>query len=231
MNEYLLLVLVVFGVNLLPAFGPPSWALLVFFSLRYDIPTVPLVLLGALAAACGRVVLALGARRMRGHLSAKRIADLDALQTVAQGNRRAAVGGLLLFAISPVPSAQLFVAAGLTGVPLVPLTTVFFAGRLVSYTIYATAAKAAEKSIETIISEGFTSPKGIALQVLMLALLVVMIFAPWKRLLARYLQPKVPEEADSVEATPMVSDSAGSLNPDEGDDRSKRADRPPEAVP
>ncbi|MCW2691467.1 MAG: hypothetical protein JWM67_71, partial [Mycobacterium sp.] len=30
---YLVLLAVVFGVNLLPAFGPPTWAVLVFFRL------------------------------------------------------------------------------------------------------------------------------------------------------------------------------------------------------
>lgn len=45
-----------------------------------------------------------------------------------------------LFALSPLPSAQLFVAAGLVDAPLVPLIAAFFAGRLVSYTIYVTAA-------------------------------------------------------------------------------------------
>lgn len=41
----------VFGVNLLPAFGPPTWAVLVFLRLNLDVPAVPLVIVGALAAA------------------------------------------------------------------------------------------------------------------------------------------------------------------------------------
>jgi hypothetical protein len=32
----------VFAVNLLPAFGPPTWSLLVFFSLDFDLPAAPL---------------------------------------------------------------------------------------------------------------------------------------------------------------------------------------------
>src|SRR6478735_2753610 len=44
---------VVFAVNLLPAFGPPTWAVLVFFSLDFDLPAAPFVLGGALAAARG----------------------------------------------------------------------------------------------------------------------------------------------------------------------------------
>ncbi|MFM8762678.1 MAG: hypothetical protein ACKOFC_05370, partial [Solirubrobacterales bacterium] len=48
----------VFVVNLMPAFGPPTWTVLVFFRIKYDVPAVPLVLGGAAAAACGRFVLA-----------------------------------------------------------------------------------------------------------------------------------------------------------------------------
>ncbi len=39
---YLVLAGVVFGVNLLPAFGPPTWAVLVFFRLQSDLAAIPL---------------------------------------------------------------------------------------------------------------------------------------------------------------------------------------------
>ena len=138
---YLVLAGVVFGVNLLPAFGPPTWAVLVFFRLQSDLAAIPLVLVGALAAALGRLALA------------------------------------------PLPSAQLFVAAGLVDAPLVPLTAAFFAGRLVSYTIYVTAASAAKQSLGSIVQSSFTSPFGIALQLLMLAGLIALLRIDWARIL------------------------------------------------
>jgi hypothetical protein len=61
MTDWLLVVGTIFGVNLLPAFGPPTWAVLVFFRLNSDLPAVPLVLVGALSAASGRFVLATAA--------------------------------------------------------------------------------------------------------------------------------------------------------------------------
>jgi hypothetical protein len=54
---------VVFLVNLLPAFGPPTWAVLVFFSIDYDLPAVPLVLGGALGGGGGRDTLGCGAKK------------------------------------------------------------------------------------------------------------------------------------------------------------------------
>ncbi len=41
---YLIVAAVVLGVNLLPAFGPPTWAILVFYRLNMHLPVVGLVL-------------------------------------------------------------------------------------------------------------------------------------------------------------------------------------------
>src|SRR5690242_17126428 len=106
MVHYLVLAGVVFGVNLLPAFGPPTWAVLVFFRLQSGLAAVPLVLVGALAAASGRLLLAVASRRFRGRLSAERLAHLSAARDAIAGGRTRAFAGLGLFALSPVPSAQ-----------------------------------------------------------------------------------------------------------------------------
>jgi uncharacterized membrane protein YdjX (TVP38/TMEM64 family) len=168
----------------LPAFGPPTWAVLVFFSLDFDLPAVPLVLGGALAAATGRFVLASGARRLRPRLAAARVERLDHAQAALAADRRRTVAGLGLFALSPVPSGQLFVAAGLMTVSLLPLTAVFFAGRLVSYSIYLAAASIAEKNLGDVVVDALTSPLGMALQVVMLIALAVLLgyFKPEERL-------------------------------------------------
>jgi uncharacterized membrane protein YdjX (TVP38/TMEM64 family) len=182
--ELLLLAGVVFGVNLLPAFGPPTWALLVFFRVNEDVPAVPLVLVGALAAASGRFVLASGSRRMRGRLPRRYEANLDAARELFAGGRGRALAALGLFALSPVPSAQLFVAAGLMDVPLVPLTLAFFAGRLVSYSLYVAAASAVAGSLGGVLGDAIGSPLGIAVQVALLAGLVALVRVDWARLLS-----------------------------------------------
>ena len=175
----------VFAVNLLPAFGPPTWAVLVFFRLNSDLSAVPLVLAGAIAAAAGRFVLATGARRLRSRLSERRRESLTAAEELITGSRPKAVAGLGLFALSPVPSAQLFVAAGLLTVPLVPLTAAFFAGRLVSYSLYVGAASLAADNLGEAVTHGLTSPLGIALQLVLLAALVALVRVDWAALLAR----------------------------------------------
>jgi membrane protein YqaA with SNARE-associated domain len=185
LTDYLVAFACIFGVNLLPAFGPPTWAVLVFFKLNSDLAAVPLVLGGAVAAASGRLLLAHGARRLRGRFSKKRLDNLAAAQEALAGNRRKAAGALALFALSPLPSAQLFIAAGLLEVPLLALTAAFFAGRLVSYSLYVGGASLAKHSLKHTLSGAFSSWWGITLQVLMLAGLVALVRVDWTRVLGR----------------------------------------------
>lgn len=186
-TTYLLAVAVVFGVNLLPAFGPPTWAVLVFFRLNYGLDVVPLVILGAAAAASGRVLLAASFGLLRGHISARQTANLAAAGKVLTHDRKRSIAGLGLFALSPLPSAQLFEAAGLIGVALAPLTLAFFVGRLISYSVYvAGASAAAGTSAGNLVTSSFTSPWGIALQVLLLAALAGLARIDWAKLLARH---------------------------------------------
>ena len=186
LTEYLLLFALVFGVNLLPAFGPPTWSIIVLYGLNSDLPVPAIVVTGALAAALGRWCLAHAFRHLRKRVSEKTLANLDAAREALEKNRKRGILALGLFALSPVPSAQLFEAAGLANVRLLPFTLAFFAGRLVSYSIYAGSAKAVEElTLADTFRETLTSPLGIAVQVVMLAGLVALAKVDWGRLLAR----------------------------------------------
>lgn len=119
-------------------------------------------------------------------------------------NRARGILGLALFALWPLPSVQLFEAAGLTSVRLLPFTLVFFAGRLVSY---------------------MTSPLGLLAQVVMLAGLVALMRANWEgarqqemRLLERTIHtslrpPNLVTSKISKRTAPMTNTSPSSSNP------------------
>jgi uncharacterized membrane protein YdjX (TVP38/TMEM64 family) len=185
-SEYLILFAIVFGVNLLPAFGPPSWSIIVLYGFNSDLPVPAIVGTGAIAAALGRFCLAHATRLFRSRLSDKTRRNLEAAKAALEKNKRRGLLALGLFALSPVPSAQLFEAAGLTGVRLVPFTLAFFAGRLVSYSIYAGSAKAVEHlTLGETIRDALTSPLGIGLQVAMLAGLVALAKVDWAKLLSK----------------------------------------------
>lgn len=185
-EAYALVVAAIFGVNLVPAFGPPTWAVLVLFHLHGDHSPPLLVLVGALSAASGRLVLAHATRRLGRHLPEKRRENLRAAGDLLQERRGRAAAGLALFAVSPVPSAQLFEAAGLMRVRLLPLTAAFFVGRTVSYAFYVSGANLlADTDTGEVLLSSLTSPWGLALEILMLAGLVLLARVDWVRVLRR----------------------------------------------
>ncbi|MCA1652864.1 MAG: hypothetical protein ABR588_05585 [Sphingomicrobium sp.] len=181
-HDALLLFAIVLGVNLLPAFGPPTWSIIVVYGLHSKLPVPGLVVTSAIAAALGRFALAHGFRLLRGHIPKKMERNVIAAGDVLKRKRRSTWLALGLFALSPVPSAQLFEAAGLAGLRLVHFTLAFFAGRLVSYSLYAGTAKGIENTtLGDTFKHAITSPLGIALQVGMIALLVVFANVDWQK--------------------------------------------------
>lgn len=184
--SYALVAAAVLGINLLPAFGPPTWAVLVLFALHGDYFEPLLVLVGAIAAASGRLLLALGTRRLRRWVPEKQRRNLEAAGEQLTKRRGRSIAGLGLFALSPVPSAQLFEAAGLMTVRLLPLTAAFFAGRTVSYSLYVGGAhKASKTDTGKVLLSSLTSPWGIGLEVLMLVALVLLARVDWAGLAGR----------------------------------------------
>jgi uncharacterized membrane protein YdjX (TVP38/TMEM64 family) len=145
-------------------------------------PLVPLVLISAAAAALGRLALAHAFRLLSGKVPDKMSRNLEAAGKALEKRKRGALLGIGLFALSPLPSAQLFEAAGLTGVRLIRFTAAFFVGRLISYSIYAGTAKGITKtSMGEAFKHSLTSPLGIALQILMIGLLVGLTQVDWEK--------------------------------------------------
>lgn len=180
--SYVLLGAVVFGANLMPAFAPPTWAILVLFKLHSHIPAIPLVAVGALAAGTGRYCLARATGLLRKKISPQQISNLEAATQVLNRKTSHHLLGLILFALSPIPSAQLFEAAGLIGVRLLPLTLAFFAGRIVSYSLYVAGTSTLQaKGLGELIKSSLTSPWGILVQVLSMLGVYLLTRVNWKK--------------------------------------------------
>ena len=180
---YLAVFAIVFGINLLPAFGPPTWAVLVVIRLHWHLNPVALVLIGAVAAASGRYLLALGARHFSGRLPARMRTNLQDARVLLQERPRSAAAAFGLFVVSPLPSAQLFVAAGLLDLRLGVLTLAFFVGRLVSYSVYVSVAVVADRQLGAVLSNLFGSPWSIALQVVLLVAVCLLPLVNWRKVL------------------------------------------------
>ena len=151
MTSLALLFLVVFGLNVLPAFAPPTWMVISFFGLRHDAANTWLVAgVAAVAATAGRLVLARLARRI---VSSRWIgkAMRDNLKGVAatiERRKTTSVVAFLLFAFSPLPSNVLFLAYGMTRAPLHLLAIPFFIGRFASYAVAYTGGMLASRWLE-----------------------------------------------------------------------------------
>jgi len=181
---YLLAGLVVFLANLLPAFAPPTWSILVFFVLSKHPQAVALVVIGVIAAVAGRALLALTFRRFRHWLPKGYVENVSAAGEAVAKTRGRSVAVLALFLISPLSSAQLFEAAGLMAkVRLRPLLIAFGAGRIVSYSVYVSGAHALrETSLGALFEKYLTSPTAWGLEVLLVMALIALGNVNWAKL-------------------------------------------------
>jgi membrane protein YqaA with SNARE-associated domain len=137
------LFIVVFVLNVLPAFAPPTWTTMSFIGLV--IPNIDVLLLAgvaATAATCGRIVLAKLSRGIvrRRLLSEQSRRNVDVIRTAIENQRAITISTFLGYSLSPLPSNYLFIAYGLTSLPIAFLSAPFFIGRFVSYAFWTRTA-------------------------------------------------------------------------------------------
>jgi len=148
----IVLFLVVFFLNLVPAFAPPTW--MVFSYLGFAKPSsnvASLAVVGAGAATLGRLALARLAHvviRQR-LLSDKKKRNIEAIREGLEGRRKLTFAVFLFYAFSPLPSNYLFIAYGLTTMRLRLIAWPFFLGRSVSYAFWGLSSMAVARRIST----------------------------------------------------------------------------------
>jgi hypothetical protein len=178
--------LIIFALNVVPAFAPPTWTVLSFISIKFDINFLVLALLGAVAATSGRVVLAKFSKVIvrEKFLSGGTRNNIDSIRTRILSRPRFTTGAFLLYAFSPLPSNNLFIAYGLTGLHLRLIALPFFIGRVVSYSFWAfTAAGLARRiAYESIASGSFFSIYFVITQIFTLLVLFVFTRIDWGEL-------------------------------------------------
>jgi hypothetical protein len=142
MIELTLIFLVITFINVLPAFAPPTWTVLAYFEVARDPNSLLLALVGAAAATLGRALLARFASSIiRARFLSSRVQkNLDTVKERLGRDKEAMAGGILLFAFAPLPSNQLFLAYGLTDLPIKNALVPFFGGRFFSYLFWILTA-------------------------------------------------------------------------------------------
>lgn len=180
--------LAIFGAvlvtNVIPAFAPPTWAVLVLFRIHTSANPWPSLILGVVGAVLGRYFLAKAFTKIGPRLKPAFQENLQAASTLLQKRKSLNIITLLLFAFAPVSSAQLFEAAGLTRIKMRPLLVAFAIGRTISYAGYVFGVSALKNAGvgKTLIRE-ITSPWALVLQVVLLISFVPLTRVNWKKFL------------------------------------------------
>ena len=143
MMNILSLFAIIFVLNSLPAFAPPTWIVLsaIRLSSQNANPWI-IALVAATAATAGRLVLAKLAFlivRQR-WLSARTKANIDLVKDRLATQRAMTFGGVFAYTCSPFPSNSLFIAYGLTSLPLTPVAIAAFLGRFLTYSFWMVLA-------------------------------------------------------------------------------------------
>jgi hypothetical protein len=189
MVELATLFAIVFALNVIPAFSPPTWMALswVGFNHPYSNPFV-VALIGACAATCGRLVLAkMSCVIVRRRFLSEAMRDnIDVIKGQLERHRTLTFGAFLVYAFSPLPSNYLFIAYGLTSLPLALAAVPFFIGRCVSYSFFVfTASEVSQHlALELAEAQSYFGIYFVISQLLLLALVFLFTRVDWRYLVA-----------------------------------------------
>jgi hypothetical protein len=185
---FLLIFLVIFVLNVIPMFAPPTWTVLSFIAIRYDPNIIVLAIAGAVAATLGRLTLAKLSRVIvrQKFLSDDTRRNIDAVKERLESNAKLTVSLLLFYFFSPLPSNHLFIAYGLTALKLRLVAIPFLLGRVVSYAFWGFTASSVAQLLnyESVTSRSFFSYYFVASQLFGLLVIYVFTKIDWRRVFA-----------------------------------------------
>ena len=189
MLTLLLLFLLIFLLNVIPAFAPPTWMVFSFLGLRFpDHVGVAVAFVGALAATLGRFTLAKGSHLIvrRRFLGEEARQNVDVIRQKLSQRKTLTFSIFLFYAFTPLPSNYLFIAYGLTAMELKLITIPFFIGRSVSYSFWTFTASSIARRITLEDTEAlpYFGLYFVTTQVLLLTLVYVFTRIDWRRLVS-----------------------------------------------
>lgn len=183
---YALLASIVLGLNVIPAFMPPTWIVLAFFVAKYDLQLLPVVLIGATCATLGRVVLAnLSKNFFRRLLPKNSQANYASIGAYLNNHQHITIPLVLTYAFLPIPSNHIFIAAGLAKVRIKLLAGSFFAGRLISYTFWVSVTQRLSDNLVDLFSRHYARTGSVIAEIAGLGLLLLLGTIGWKKILKR----------------------------------------------
>ena len=177
--------IIIFLINLIPAFMPPTWMTLSFFYITNPQNIFLLVLIGVSASTAGRFALAKGAGKFFQKFGTKKKKDqMKILQKKLRGKPLPVFIFTLIFSLSPLPSNALFIAVGATKTKLKPVVAGFFIGRTMSYLFLIFTTQKVFSSLGATVA-GSATLWTIMIEAIGVVAIVVFFLFDWEKLLGR----------------------------------------------
>lgn len=174
-------------MNVAPAFMPPTWVILAFYVIHYDISLVPAVIIGATFATFGRVILALLSRNfLRPYLPKGSQENFNYLGEFLKKKGRLTVPILIAYAFIPIPSNHIYITAGLARANLKMIATAFCVGRLISYSFWVTLADKAANNLDGIFAAHFSKTNALIAEGISLLIIVLISLINWKKVIQKF---------------------------------------------
>jgi len=191
---YLAAMALVFVINVVPAFMPATWMLLAFFRIKFGLPLLALSIGGSIVAAAGRWALARASGRFSRRFMKSKQSDMRELGEFLDEHRQHVGLATFLYTLSPLPSNNLFVAAGMVEIQLAWVLIGFLSGRLLANTVLVWTTDKAFRHFEDLFRTAFDTWEAILWQSLSVVGIVLLARIPWAKWLRRYLRKKPDSE-------------------------------------
>ncbi|MEK6958874.1 MAG: hypothetical protein AABW59_02400 [archaeon] len=177
--------LIIFAINVIPAFAPPTWLVLSTFYIAEPQELLFLVFLGVTASTAGRYALAKGSWYViNKYGSMKRKKEMQFLKERLGELPLQKFFFTLIFALGPLPSNALFIAAGSAGIRLREMLAGFFVGRTLSYLALIFVSEKIFSSLE-LTAEGNATLMTLMIEIIGIIAIIAFFKFDWEKLLGK----------------------------------------------
>lgn len=180
---YLIASLIIILINVVPAFMPPTWTIISYVYIIHDVNLLLLSVIGAVSSSIGRFLLArfsnlFSSSYFKGYFKE----NMHYVGMKIRGSHFRMFTIAFIWAISPIASNPLFIAAGLASRKIGSLLSGFFLGRSLSYFFLAYTAKIVVENFNDIFYGSVLDIRKIIVNAIGIFLIFIYVFIDWKEL-------------------------------------------------
>jgi membrane protein YqaA with SNARE-associated domain len=173
------------AVDIIPLLAPPAWTIAVFLLVRFHLNPLIVLLLCASGSTLGRYLMSLYIPRFANlFIKRRKTDDLEFLGKKLSQSLWQSWLFVLIYAVTPLSTTALFMAAGVAKVKPSHTLPPFFCGKLLSDAIMIFSGFYAANNFKALVN-GIYSPKAIMALALGLVVVAWFLFLDWRALLQR----------------------------------------------